>query len=176
MKFTELQIPGVWLIAPEPVSDERGSFSRLNCAEEFASLGLCTSWLQVSESYNIAAGTLRGLHWQDAPHSETKLIRCVHGAIFDVIVDIREKSPTYGRWTSIELNAGTNNQIYIPAGCAHGFQTLSDYTRVTYQISSAYTPASARGIRWNDPALAIVWPIPEPIMSRKDKNLDQFAQ
>ena len=171
MKLEKLDIPGVYRIAIEPAADERGFFARTFCAETFAKWGLATDFVQRSMSYNKKRGTLRGLHYQAEPHAETKLVRCSRGAAFDVIVDLRPKSAYFGAWETIELSAENRHMIYIPAGCAHGFQTLVDDTELLYEITPAYVPEAARGVRWNDPALAIPWPMANPVVSAKDSGL-----
>lgn len=158
MRITPTKLPGVFVIDIEPQGDERGFFARTYCHKEFAAQGLCTRWVQCNVSFNTRAGTLRGLHWQAAPHEEIKLVRCTAGAAYDVVVDLRVDSPTYCQWVAVELSATNRRAVYIPAGCAHGFQTLVDNTELFYQMSAFYVPQAARGVRWNDPALAIEWP------------------
>jgi dTDP-4-dehydrorhamnose 3,5-epimerase len=157
--FSETLLPGVLLIDPEPNRDERGSFARLWCRHEFAERGLCAEFDQISVSCNTRRGTVRGLHFQAAPHEETKLVRCNRGALYDVVVDLRRDSPRFGRWFAAELTVLNQRMLYIPPGLAHGFQTLEDDTEVLYLITPAYVPAAARGVRWNDPAIGIDWPI-----------------
>jgi dTDP-4-dehydrorhamnose 3,5-epimerase len=169
MRFVELGIAGVMLVEPEPVTDERGFFARTFCADTFAQRGLNTAWLQHSVSYNAKLGTLRGLHFQREPHVEIKLVSCAAGAIYDVVVDLRSRSSSYGRWLSVDLDAQSRRALYIPAGCAHGFQTLVDHTEVRYLISARYVPSHAAGVRWDDPDLAIPWPLPNPILSAADR-------
>lgn len=169
MIFTELNLKGAYLIEPQPRTDERGSFTRTFCREEFERRGLCNIVSQCSVSRNRKAGTLRGLHYQADPFGEAKLVRCSHGSIYDVIVDIRPDSPTFSRWTTVTLGAENGFMIYVPAGFAHGFQTLQDDTEALYQISTNYVPDMARGIRWNDPSLGITWPIRNPILSGQDR-------
>lgn len=169
MEFQPTPLDGAYVIVPERKTDERGFFVRTWCRQEFSSRGLCTDWVQSSISFNRRAGTLRGLHFQKAPFEETKLVQCIAGAIFDVIVDLRPSSSTYLRWFSIELSRANGLMLYIPQGYAHGFQTLEDDTEVSYQITPSYQPASAVGLRWDDPALGIVWPkIARRIISPKD--------
>jgi dTDP-4-dehydrorhamnose 3,5-epimerase len=158
MHFLPTELPGVFVIEVEPRADERGLFARTYCREEFAAHGLCTDWVQCNVSFNARAGTLRGLHWQAAPHEEVKLVRCTSGAAFDVVVDLRPGSPTYRNWVAVELTGANRRAVYIPGGYAHGFQTLVDGTELFYQMSALYVPESARGARWDDPALAIAWP------------------
>jgi dTDP-4-dehydrorhamnose 3,5-epimerase len=168
MIFTESPLPGAFLVDLEPLADERGFFARSFCADEFAAKGLGVEWRQCSVSFNARKGTLRGLHYQAAPHEEHKLVRCTAGAIFDVIVDIRPHSTGYRRWFGAELTALNRRSLYIPPGYAHGFVTLSDDAEVYYMISVAHAPAQARGFRWSDPAFGIQWPVTPSIISSRD--------
>jgi dTDP-4-dehydrorhamnose 3,5-epimerase len=168
MRFTPTALPGVWLIEPERIEDERGFFARVFCEREFAAHGLETRWVQCSVSFNRRQGTLRGMHWQAAPHEEVKLVRCTRGAIFDVALDLRPGSATFRRWTAAELTAANGRALYIPCGVAHGLQTLADDTEVCYQISEFYHADLQRGARWDDPAFGIVWPPGERILSERD--------
>jgi dTDP-4-dehydrorhamnose 3,5-epimerase len=168
MIFVETGLTGAWLIEPEPAHDERGFFLRTFCEREFEARGLCTRFVQHSVSYSRAKGTLRGMHFQRAPHCEVKLVRCVKGAIFDVIIDLRPSSPTCGRWQGFELSAGNQRQLYIPEGFAHGFQTLCDGAEVAYAISAFYAPEAASGVRFDDPAFGIRWPLPVSVISDRD--------
>jgi dTDP-4-dehydrorhamnose 3,5-epimerase len=175
MIFRELPLQGAFVIEPELRRDERGFFTRTFCVEEFAQHGLETAVNQCSTSHNVSAGTLRGMHWQAAPHGEVKLVSCGQGAIFDVIVDVRPKSPSFGRWESVELSAENRRMLYVPEGFAHGMQTLMDRTDVLYQISAPFHPEASRGLHWDDPELAIPWPVaPERILSERDQNLPLF--
>jgi len=171
MKFTPTKIAGVWIVDMERHEDERGWFARSWCAEEFAKHGLDSNLSQCSVSFNRRRGTLRGMHYQVAPHAETKLVRCTHGAIFDVALDLRPASPSFKQWVGAELTAKSGRALYIPEGCAHGFQTLEGESEVFYQMTGAFHPASARAVRWNDPAFLINWPLPEVILSGKDKSV-----
>ena|ERR1019366_4533159 len=162
------------LIHFEPVCDNRGFFARTFCAHEFAALGLETTFCQHSISFSTRKGTLRGMHYQREPYSEVKLVRCVKGAIWDVIIDIRPDSPTFRRWQGIELSCVNGHQLYIPKGFAHGFQTLSDDVEVNYLISEPYTPDAASGIRHNDRTFAIDWPLPITEISEKDLHWADF--
>ena len=171
MKFRETAIPGVVVVAPERHEDERGSFARSWCAEEFAAHGLAAALAQCSISHNRRRGTLRGLHYQAEPHGEDKLVRCTRGAAFDVAVDLRPGSPTRYRWTAVEITPGNGLALYLPRGVAHGFQTLADDTDILYQMAQPYRPEAARGLRWDDPTLAIAWPLPDPILSARDAAL-----
>jgi dTDP-4-dehydrorhamnose 3,5-epimerase len=170
MTFTELELPGVTLIEPEVIEDERGSFARTFCAREFERRGLNPCVAQCNLSWNRQRGTVRGLHYQAEPFAEAKLVRCTRGALFDVVVDLRPGSPTLGAFAAVELTAAGGRMLYIPEGCAHGFQTLEDDTEVFYQISQFYHPESARGLRWDDPAFAIPWPLPVSVISAKDRS------
>jgi dTDP-4-dehydrorhamnose 3,5-epimerase len=160
--FTETELPGAFVIDPCPIEDERGFFARSFCAEEFAAHGLPVHMPQSSVSYNRHRGTLRGLHFQAAPHTEEKLVRCTAGAIYDVIVDLREGSPTHHRWLGFELSAENRRALFVPRDIAHGFLTLADHTEVLYMISVPYAAGFERGVRWNDPAFGIRWPF-EPV-------------
>jgi dTDP-4-dehydrorhamnose 3,5-epimerase len=176
MIFRELALAGAWIIDPEPVEDERGAFGRLYCRQAFADQGLLSSFDQLSFSFNARAGTVRGLHLQRPPHAETKLIRVTAGAAFDVFVDLRAGSTTYGRWAAVELTARNRRQVYVPPGLAHGFQTLEDGTELFYQIASAYEPAAQDGVVWDDPQLDIAWPLADrPIVSARDRGLPPLS-
>lgn len=168
MIFTESSLPGAFLIDLERDSDERGFFARAYCAQEFAAKGLGTVLHQCSVSYNTRKGTLRGMHYQSAPHEEHKLVRCTAGAIFDVIVDVRPGSLSYRRWFATELTAQNRRSLFVPPGFAHGFITLSDDAEVYYMISVPHAPQHARGFRWNDPAFAIEWPLVPSVISARD--------
>ncbi len=170
MRFTSLDIEGAWTVAPAPFRDERGWFARVFCEEIFAGHGLETHFPQHSLSCSRDKGTLRGMHYQRAPHGETKLVACLQGAVWDVLVDLRPHSSTYLRWTGVELSVENGVQVYIPEGCAHGFQTLTDEVLIRYMISSAYTPDHAAGLHYNDPAIGIHWPAEPVVMSDKDRN------
>jgi dTDP-4-dehydrorhamnose 3,5-epimerase len=168
MRFVETEIPGVLAVEIEPRTDERGMFARLQCPDEFAAAGHPFEPAQTSLSRNPIRGTLRGLHYQPAPHAETKLVRCVRGAVFDVAVDLRPGSPTHGRWTAVELTADNCRALLIPEGVAHGFLTLEGDTDVLYQISPAFQPGHEAGVRWDDPAFGIAWPFPPVLISNRD--------
>jgi dTDP-4-dehydrorhamnose 3,5-epimerase len=155
--------------------DERGSFGRIFCASEFAAWGLCSSFTQSSLSRNRGALTLRGMHFQAAPHEEIKLVRCTRGALFDVLVDLRRTSSSFGKWFGVELTADNARALYVPAGVAHGFLTLEDQTEVLYHMDTEFHAESARGIRWNDPALAIQWPAEPRLMSARDRSYPDFV-
>jgi len=172
--FRDTDIAGVHIVELEPQSDERGSFARSFCADEFTAAGIDLTVVQTNVSRNTRRGTLRGMHYQAEPAPEPKLVRCTKGSIFDVAVDLRPASPDFCRWTAIELSAEAYNGLYIPAGCAHGFLTLSDDAEVTYLMGAAYAPELARGVRWNDPAFAIAWPFEPETMSEKDAAYADF--
>lgn len=175
MKFIPTLLAGACLIGLEPAIDERGFFARSWCREEFLAHGLNAGVAQCSISFNQRKGTLRGMHYQDHPHTEAKLVRCSSGAIYDVIIDIRPASPTYKKWFAAELSANNRKMLYVPEGFAHGFQTLADESEVFYQISETYRPESARGLRWDDPQFGIAWPIAHPILSRRDRTFPAYA-
>lgn len=169
MRFVELSLAGALIIEPERHTDERGWFARTWCRDEFARRGLPVAWAQSSVAYNRRRGTLRGLHYQDDPFPEAKLVRCTRGAVHDVIVDLRPASPTFANWIAVELSTANGRQLFVPPGFAHGYQTLTDDAEMFYQISESYRPELARGLRWDDPALAIAWPdCPERTISPRD--------
>ena len=170
MRFRPTALAGVTLIELMPSSDERGFFARSFCVNEFAAAGLHTSFVQHSFSFTHRAGSIRGMHYQRAPHEEVKVLRCLAGAIHDVLVDIRPGSPTFGRWEAYELTAKNGRQLYVPAGLAHGFQTLTPDTEVSYLISAFHAPEAAGGIRHDDPAFAIRWPLPIADVSARDRS------
>jgi dTDP-4-dehydrorhamnose 3,5-epimerase len=174
MRFSATSIPGVVVVELEPRTDERGAFARLHCPEEFAAAGHPFVPAQTSLSRNPAAGTLRGLHYQPAPHAETKLVRCVRGRIFDVAVDLRPGSPTHRRWTAAELSAESGRALLVPQGVAHGFLTLEPDSDVIYQIAPAYAPGHEAGVRWDDPAFAIAWPAPPALISPRDAGYPDY--
>ena len=175
MKLRDTDMAGLRLIELESHSDERGSFTRVFCEDVLREAGVPMSAVQVSVSENRLRGTLRGLHFQAAPHAEVKVVRCSRGAIFDVVVDLRPGSDTFQQWRGFELHAGDGQMLLVPQGCAHGFQTLADDTEVTYFISTRYVPAATRGVRWNDPAFDIQWPLAEaPILSPRDAACPDF--
>ena len=175
MIFRETTIEGVTVVEPELHADERGFFARTWDPAEFAAHGLNDRVVQVSVSYNRKRGTLRGLHYQAAPHMEAKLVRCTSGAIFDVAVDLRPGSATFRRWVGVELSAENRFALYIPEGCAHGFLTLTDDAEVAYQISAPYVADSARGVRFDDPAFGIDWPGDAIVVNERDRSYPNFA-
>jgi dTDP-4-dehydrorhamnose 3,5-epimerase len=170
LKISETSLAGAYVIQPELLTDERGFFARTFCRAEFARLDLDTQIEQCNISFNVKKGTLRGLHYQIAPHAETKIVRCTMGAMYDVVVDLRPGSPTLHQWIAVELNAHNRTMLYIPKGFAHGFQTLADNTEVLYQMSTPYVAEAARGILWDDPLLAVQWPLPSHTISEKDRT------
>ena len=174
MIFRPTAIAGAWIVEPELHVDERGFFARTWCAEEFRARGLSDALAQASISHNRRRGTLRGLHYQVTPHEEVKLVRCTRGAIVDIVLDLRPASPTFARHIAVRLDADSRLAVYVPEGCAHGFQTLVDDTEVFYQMSTAHVPAAARGVRWDDPAFAIQWPVPDPILLDRDRTYPDF--
>jgi dTDP-4-dehydrorhamnose 3,5-epimerase len=174
MNFSDCGLSGVYLIDLVPETDERGFFARSFCAEAFAARGLAAHMPQSSVSFNARARTLRGLHWQAAPHEEEKLVRCTAGAIFDVIVDLRTESETYRRWFAAELSAANRRALYVPKGFAHGFLTLTDASEVLYMISVAYAPGYGRGLRWDDPSIGIAWPHAPAVISERDAALPRL--
>ena len=167
-------MPGVWVVDIDPHPDERGLFARAWCADEAAAHGLNPTCVQCSISFNRQRGTLRGMHWQAEPHAETKWIRCTRGVVWDVALDMRAGSPTYGRWIGVELSSENRRMMYIPEGVAHGFQTLEDNTELFYQMSEFYFPELTRGARWNDRAFGINWPVPDPVLSERDRDCGDF--
>jgi dTDP-4-dehydrorhamnose 3,5-epimerase len=173
--FSKARIAGAWLIDIERLGDERGFFARTWCQRELTAQGLDAEIAQESTSWNLHKGTTRGLHFQRPPHEEVKIVRCTRGAIFDVIVDIRPDSPTFRSWQGVELSADNRRAFYIPKGCAHGFQTLANETEVAYLISAFYAPEAAAGIRYNDPAFGISWPLPAAIISDNDRRWPDFS-
>jgi dTDP-4-dehydrorhamnose 3,5-epimerase len=175
MRFSQTRIPGVLVVDVEPHADDRGSFARLQCPDEFTSVGQPFSPAQTSVSRNLRAGTLRGMHYQGAPFTETKLVRSVRGRIFDVALDLRPASPTFCQWVGEELSADNARALFIPEGVAHGFLTLEPDTDVLYQISPKFTPGHEAGVRWNDPAFAIAWPAQPTLISERDATYPDFA-
>ena len=170
MRIVETRFDKLFVIEPDRFTDERGFFARTFCVREFAERGLATEFVQCGTSYNARAGTVRGMHFQIPPHTETKLIRCTRGALLDTIVDIRQGATTYLESFSIELSADNGRLLYVPDGFAHGFQTLMDETEVFYHISSFYAPEAAAGLRWDDPALGIRWPLPVSVIGDVDRK------
>lgn len=170
MLFHETELKGAFIIEVKKLEDERGFFGRSFCMKEFEEHGLNPAVVQANVSYNKKKATLRGMHYQVSPYEETKLVRCVRGAIYDVIIDLRKDSETYRKWIGVELTEGSYRMLFVPEGFAHGFITLKDETEVIYQVSQFYTPGSEKGLRWNDPAFQIEWPLTPEIISEKDKS------
>ena len=170
MKFIETKLRDVFEIQVTPTSDERGLFARTWCKKEFESHGLESALVQCSISFNKKKGTLRGMHYQAPPFEETKLVRCTQGAIYDVVLDLRDESPTFKQWIAVTLEAARRNAVYVPKGCAHGFLTLADNAEVFYQMTEFYDAASSRGVRWNDPAFGISWPEKIELISERDRT------
>jgi len=175
MTFHPTNFEEVWLIELSPHSTPLGYLARSYCEETFRSRRLCTVWTQCNETLTPRQGSLRGMHWQQPPHAEAKLVRCLRGTIFDVVVDVRPGSPTFGRHQSFVLSAENLRQLYIPEGFAHGFQTLTDDCMLHYQMSASFSAESARGFRWDDPAVAISWPLPVTLLSDRDKGLPSLS-
>lgn len=176
MKIEMTEIPGLYVIEAEPFTDHRGGFFRSYCENEFKRHGIPTGFAQCNVSLNNKRGTLRGMHFQTEPHGEGKLVQCVQGSIFDVVVDVRPDSPTCGRWLGFELSATNHRQLFIDKGLAHGFQTLEDNSSVHYQMTDFYVPEAASGVRFDDPAFGIKWPIAEKIFSEKDTTYPDFQK
>ena len=170
MQFTPTPIAGAFLIEPKRISDDRGFFARTWCADTLAKQGLNPGVVQINTAHNIKAGTVRGMHFQKAPHAEVKIVHCPHGAIFDVVVDLRPDSPTYCRWHGAELSKDNLLALYIPEGCAHGYQALTDGAVMTYLTSAPYAAQSATGARFDDPAFGIEWPREITVMSAADRG------
>lgn len=174
MKFHPTPLTGAFLVDLEKRGDERGFFARMFCTREFAEAGLPIEVVQLNNSLTGRAGTLRGFHYQLAPAAEVKLVRCVHGALYDVILDLRPDSPSYGRWFGAELSAENRSMMYVPRGCAHAFLTLADDTEAIYLVSEAYSPENERGVRFDDPRFAVDWPMAPVEMSAKDRGWPDF--
>ena len=175
MNIVETPLAGAHILEAVPLTDERGFFAEVYQTDEFSAIGLEPRIAQINLSHNTQRGTLRGMHYQLAPHAEAKTVRCMRGAIFDVIIDLRPTSPTFTRWFGVELTAENRRALHVPVGCAHGFQTLSDDTDVLYLVSHRYTPSHYRGVRWNDPAFGIVWPVVATrVMNERDATYPDF--
>lgn len=174
LRFIETNVKGAYLIEFEPIVDERGFFARSWCKGEFEAHGLNTQIVQVNTSFNKETGTLRGLHYQTPPCEEAKLVQCTKGAIYDVILDLRSCSPTYLRWTGGELTENNHHMLYVPEGCAHGFQVIQDQSVVSYMVTQYYSRSNERGIRWNDPTFNIEWPLPVTLISQKDASYPNY--
>ena len=170
MRFADTSLSGTYVITPDRLQDERGFFALTWCASEFEKRGLPVRAVQTNISYNARRGTLRGMHYQAAPFEQPKLVRCTMGAIYDVVVDLRPDSGTFRRWVAVELSEDNRQMLYIPAGLAHGFQTLCDESEVLYQMFEVYAADAARGVRWDDPSFAIRWPLEVTVISDRDAN------
>jgi dTDP-4-dehydrorhamnose 3,5-epimerase len=170
MRFTETGLVGVWVIDPDPHEDDRGRFMRAWCTREFAEHGIDYTPVQSNMGFSVRKGTVRGLHYQVAPAPEAKLVRCTRGAIFDVALDLRPESPSYQKWYSVELNAENGRMLYVPEYCAHGYQALEENTEMYYMTSGFYAPSSVRGVRFDDPAFNIRWPLVATVVSEQDRN------
>jgi dTDP-4-dehydrorhamnose 3,5-epimerase len=175
MIWRETELAGAFVVESEPIEDERGWFGRIYDESEFAERGLAARFVQGSAAFNTESGTLRGMHYQAEPHAEAKLIRCIRGAVHDVIVDLRPASATFKRWVAVELSAADGRMLYVPEGLAHGYLTLEDESETLYLISAPYAPEAARGVRWDDPAFGIDWPHEHRVMSEKDKAWPDFT-
>jgi dTDP-4-dehydrorhamnose 3,5-epimerase len=175
MIITPIKLRDAYLIDLEQLEDERGFFARTWCQQEFAQYGLDPRLVQCNTSFNLRKGTLRGMHFQLPPAAETKLVRCVRGGIYDVIIDLRSDSETFQKWQAVELTAENRTALYIPKGFAHGFQTLEDNTELYYQMSDLYAPEYARGLRWNDPFFNIHWPEPVSVISKRDQEYEDYT-
>lgn len=175
MKFNPTRLDGLWRLELELREDDRGFLARTYCDQEFGAHGLNTRWPQCNLTLTKQRGMIRGMHFQSEPKPEIKLIRCAAGAIFDVLVDVRRDSRTFGQWEGFELTAGNHRMLYVPGGFAHGFQCLTDNCEVFYQMSEFYQPELARGLRWNDPQVGIRWPLANPVLSERDRHLPLLA-
>jgi dTDP-4-dehydrorhamnose 3,5-epimerase len=170
MQFLETDIVGAKVICPAPHHDERGRFMRVWCSREFVEHGIDFLPVQANMGFSTRKGTLRGMHFQTQPALEAKLVRCTRGSIFDVVLDLRPASPSYGKWYGTELSAENGHALYLPEGCAHGYQTLQESTEMYYVASAFYTPATVRGVRFDDPAFSIQWPLAPTVVSQQDRN------
>ena len=176
MVFRDTALPGAYVLEVERKEDARGFFARTFCRDEFMRHGLPTDFVQSSVSFNPRRGTLRGMHFQRPPRAEGKIVRCTSGVMYDVVLDLREDSRTFLRWMAVELSADTRRAVYVPPGCAHGFQTLTEDVEVLYSMTEPYVPELAGGVRWDDPAFAIHWPIAPPILSDRDATFPSFVR
>lgn len=174
MKVQSTAIHGCKVITPELLGDERGFFARALCVQELSRHGVCTSVVQVNNSFNARAGTLRGMHYQLPPCAEDKMVRCIRGSLFDVALDMRPDSSTFGQWFGVELSAENRKMLFVPQGCAHGFMTLQDDTELLYFVSEFYAPEHERAVRYDDPRFAIRWPMAPSVISDKDRNAPAF--
>lgn len=175
MRFQDTEIPGAWVVDIEPIEDPRGFFARVWCGRELAEHGLEVRVAQCNTSFSKRRGTLRGMHFQRMPYDEVKFIRCIRGTLYDVIIDLRPDSPTYKRWAGVELSAENRSALYVPRGVAHGFQTLEDDVETFYMVSEFYSPGAEAGVRWDDPAFGIDWPLAPTEISEKDGAWPDFT-
>ena len=175
MEFVSTHVDGAFVVRPQPHHDERGWFARIFCTEEFGEQGMETAVAQINLAETVAAGTVRGLHYQLPPAEEAKLVRCVSGSIYDVVVDTRRASPTFGRWAGVELDSESAIALYVPPGCAHGYQALADGSRALYHSSAPYSPELGRGVNLADPALAIDWPLEPVFVTDRDRALPRLS-
>jgi dTDP-4-dehydrorhamnose 3,5-epimerase len=175
MIFSENPLRGSYTILPEPLFDERGFFSRYFCENEFAAQGLNTRWMQINNSMSLEKGTLRGLHFQNPPHAEVKMVRCIRGAVWDVIVDLRKGSQTFGKWFGVELTAENRNMMYVPKGFAHGFISLTSNSELIYMVSNLYASEAEQTLLWSDEEIDITWPLRPLKISEKDSNGNRFS-
>jgi dTDP-4-dehydrorhamnose 3,5-epimerase len=176
VRFTPTPVEGVVVVEVEKIRDDRGFFARAWCRDEFAQHGLTADWAQVNVGRSDRAGTLRGMHYQREPHAEAKLVRCTAGAVYDVALDLRPSSPSFRKWMGVELDAREHTMLYIPEGCAHGYQTLRDGSEIVYFTSCAYARDAATGVRWDDPAFGIQWPAPVTVISSQDAGWDLWLK
>jgi dTDP-4-dehydrorhamnose 3,5-epimerase len=170
MNFIPLPLQGAFIVEPEVYQDERGSFYRFYCADEFREIGIETAWVQLNHSFTRTKGTLRGMHYQIAPYTEVKMVKCISGKVLDVIIDLRRKSASFLHWTGVEISADNKRMIYIPEGFAHGFQTLTDNCEMIYHHSRVYEKDAEGAVRWNDPKINIIWPMTPVHVSERDQN------
>jgi dTDP-4-dehydrorhamnose 3,5-epimerase len=170
MNFVPTPLPGAFIVEPQPLTDDRGWFMRYYCKDEFRQIGHDKEWVQCNHSLTIRKGTIRGMHYQLPPYGEIKLVRCIAGAVYDVIIDLRSGSPGFLQWFGVELSAGNKKMLYIPAGFAHGFQVLADNSELLYHHSEFYKPGSEGGIRYDDPTMRINWPLDVSVLSERDRQ------
>jgi dTDP-4-dehydrorhamnose 3,5-epimerase len=175
VKFAETAVQGARIVEINKISDDRGFFARVWCQDEFSRHGMITDWVQANVGRSVRAGTLRGMHYQRDPHPEAKLVRCTRGAVYDVALDLRPASPSYLRWVGVTLGADEHTMLFIPEGCAHGYQTLADDSEITYLASAPYDRDAATGVRYDDPAFGIKWPLPVEVISEQDARWDLWS-
>jgi dTDP-4-dehydrorhamnose 3,5-epimerase len=176
VKFTETAVQDAWVIEVNRITDDRGFFARVWCQDEFAQVGIKDDWVQANVGRSVRAGTLRGMHYQREPHAEAKLVRCTHGAVYDVALDLRPSSPSYLHWVGATLKASEHTMLYIPKGCAHGYQALDDDSEIVYFTSTPYNRDAATGARHDDPAFGIEWPLPVEVISEQDAHWEQWSR